>query len=132
MTTSSRALLLTGATAAGMTWAVRGRSSQVFGPSIWRGNPGRKAIALTFDDGPSPATPHILDILARYGVSATFFQCGFNAQRTPELSLAVRESGHEIGNHSQTHPNFACKRPSFIEGEFLRAQEAIAAACSAA
>jgi peptidoglycan-N-acetylglucosamine deacetylase len=124
--------LLTGAAVAGMAWAVRGRSSTVFGPSVWKGKPGRKAVALTFDDGPSPATPRILDILARYGVPATFFQCGFNVQRTPELSLAVRESGHEIGNHSHTHPNFAWKRPSFIEDEFLRAQEAIAAACSAA
>ena len=120
-----------GAAAVGMAWAVRGRSSTVFGPSVWRGRPGRKAVALTFDDGPSPATPRILDILAGYGVSATFFQCGRNVQRTPELSFAVRESGHEIGNHSHSHPNFALKRPSFIEDEFLRAQEAIAAACSA-
>src|SRR5580698_4248885 len=98
------------ATAAGMTWAARGRSSAVFGPSVWRGRPGRKAIALTFDDGPSPATPRILDILAEYGVRATFFQCGINVLRAPELSRAARECGHEIANHSHTHPNFALKR----------------------
>src|SRR5579862_9442764 len=94
------------ATAAGMCWAVRGRSSDVFGPSVWRGKPGRKAIALTFDDGPSAATPQILDILAGYGVCATFFQCGENVLRAPELSQAIRDSGHELGNHSHTHPNF--------------------------
>jgi peptidoglycan/xylan/chitin deacetylase (PgdA/CDA1 family) len=121
-----------GATAAGMAWAVRGRSSAVFGPSVWKGKPGRKAIALTFDDGPSPASPRILDILAGYGVCATFFQCGENVLRAPELSQAIRDSGHEIGNHSHTHPNFAFARQSFIEDEFLRAQAAIATATSAA
>src|ERR1700742_2920538 len=99
----------------GMAWAVRGLSSQVFGPSVWRGAPGRKAIALTFDDGPSPATPQILAILGGYGVRATFFQCGVNVLRAPELSRAVRDAGHEIGNHSHTHPNFAFARPSVIE-----------------
>jgi peptidoglycan/xylan/chitin deacetylase (PgdA/CDA1 family) len=114
----------------GMTWAVRGRSSQIFGPSIWRGSAGRKTVALTFDDGPSPATPQILDILESYKVSATFFQCGVNVLRAPELSQAVCAGPHEIGNHSHTHPNFALRRPPYIVGEFLRAQSVIAEATS--
>ena len=114
------------AAAAGMSWAVRGRSSSVFGPSVWRGDAGRKAIALTFDDGPTRGTAEILDILAGYGVSATFFQCGENVLRAPELSQAASDSGHEVGNHSHTHPNFAFARQSFIEDEFLKAQAAIA------
>lgn len=124
--------MLTGAATAGMAWAVRGRSSTIFGPSVWRGQRGRKNIALTFDDGPSPATPRILELLAGYGVFATFFQCGVNVLRAPELSRAARESGHEIGNHSHTHPNFAFQRRSFIEDEFRRAQDAITNASSAA
>jgi peptidoglycan-N-acetylglucosamine deacetylase len=123
-------MLLTGATAAGMAWAVRGRSSEVFGPSVWRGRPGRKAVALTFDDGPSPATSAILDILAGYRVPATFFQCGANVLCAPELSQAVCAGPHEIGNHSHTHPNFALKRPAYIVDEFLRAQTVIAEATS--
>jgi peptidoglycan-N-acetylglucosamine deacetylase len=115
---------------AGMAWAVRGRSSAFFGPSVWRGEPGRKIIALTFDDGPGPATLQILDILARHHATATFFQCGANVARAPELSRAVAAAGHEIGNHSYTHPNFAFRRPSFIEDEFFRAQEAIREATS--
>jgi peptidoglycan/xylan/chitin deacetylase (PgdA/CDA1 family) len=116
-----------GSMAGGMSWAVRGRSSAVFGASVWRARSETKTIALTFDDGPSAATPEILKILAQYGVSATFFQCGVNVLRAPELSLATRGAGHEIGNHSHTHPNFALKRPSFIADEFARAQDAIAA-----
>ena len=122
---TAKALLLTGATGAGMAWAVRGRSSEVFGPSIWRGRPGRKAVALTFDDGPSPATTRILDILAVYDVLATFFQCGENVRRTPELSQAVCARPHEIGNHSHTHRNFALRRPSDIVDDFACAQNAI-------
>ncbi len=117
---------------AGMAWAVRGRSSQIFGPSISHGAPGNKTIALTFDDGPSPATPEILAILAQYKVPATFFQCGINVLRAPELSLAVHAAGHEIGNHSHTHPNCALKSPSFIHAEFSRAQDAIAECTGAA
>ena len=123
-------MLLTGAAAAGMAWAVRGRSSEAFGPSLWRGRPGRKAIALTFDDGPSPATPRILDILAGYSVPATFFQCGENVLRVPELSQAVCAGPHEIGNHSHTHRNFALKRPSDIVDDFACAQNAISEATS--
>jgi peptidoglycan/xylan/chitin deacetylase (PgdA/CDA1 family) len=123
-------MLATSAAAAAMAWAVRGRSSQVFGPTIWRGNPGRRAIALTFDDGPGPATPQILDILASYNIPATFFQCGENVLRAPELSRAVCDGPYEIGNHSHTHPNFALRRPPYIVGEFLRAQSAIAEATS--
>jgi peptidoglycan-N-acetylglucosamine deacetylase len=113
------------AAVAGMAWAVRGRASAAFGPSIHRGPRGAKAVALTFDDGPTPGTAKLLDILAQYNVPATFFQCGVNVDRAPDLCRAVRDAGHEIGNHSQTHPNFALKRASFIEEEFAQAQESI-------
>jgi peptidoglycan/xylan/chitin deacetylase (PgdA/CDA1 family) len=108
-----------------MSWAVRGRSSSVFGPSVWRAAPGRKAIALTFDDGPTRATSRILDILAGYAVPATFFQIGSKVLSLPEIARAVVTAGHETGNHSHTHPNFALTRPSFIQAEFKRAQDAI-------
>ncbi len=113
-----------------MAWAVRGRSSAAFGPSIWRGKPGRRAIALTFDDGPGPATIEILSILAQYKVPATFFQCGQNVLRAPELSQAVCAGPHEIGNHSHTHPNLALRPAGEIVDEFARAQQAIVQATS--
>lgn len=109
----------------GSAWAVRGRSSAVFGPSFWRGKSDRRAIALTFDDGPSPSTPRFLDVLAEYRIPATFFQVGSNVLRHPDIARAVLAAGHEIGNHSHTHLNFALKPPDLIESDFARAQLAI-------
>lgn len=101
---------------------VRGRSSRLFGPSVWRGDSRRKAIAITFDDGPSETTPAFLDTLAEYRATASFFQCGANIRRLGEIAQQVRASGHEIGNHSDSHP-LCCFRPaSFIQDDFARAQ----------
>lgn len=96
---------ISGALAAvvGAAWAVRGRSSQLLAPSVWHGKRTRKAVALTFDDGPSPGTATILDLLAQSEATATFFQCGQNVQRHPELARAVSAAGHEIGNHTWSH-----------------------------
>src|SRR5581483_1744631 len=107
------ASLLTGA-AGFMSWSVRGRSSAVFAPSVWRANPGRNAIALTFDDGPSESTAPLLDILARHNIPATFFQIGANVERLPSVARAVRDAGHLIGNHSYSHPLFCFRSPSFL------------------
>jgi len=63
-------------------------------------------IALTFDDGPDPDwTPAILDILKRENVPATFFVIGKNGQAHPELLRRIVNEGHELGNHTFTHPN---------------------------
>ncbi|MEP6636116.1 MAG: polysaccharide deacetylase family protein, partial [Acidobacteriota bacterium] len=63
-------------------------------------------IALTFDDGPDPTwTPPILDILKRENVPATFFIIGRNGQSYPDLVRRIVNEGHEIGNHTFTHPN---------------------------
>ncbi len=63
-------------------------------------------IALTFDDGPDPEwTPDILDILKQENVLATFFVIGKNGQAHPELLRRIINEGHELGNHTFTHPN---------------------------
>lgn len=62
-------------------------------------------VALTFDDGPHPQhTPVLLDMLAALQVRATFFMLGRNAARYPDLVARVAAEGHEIGNHSWSHP----------------------------
>lgn len=66
--------------------------------------PGK--IVLTFDDGPDPNwTPKILDILKAENIKATFFIVGQNGQANPGLIKRIYAEGHEIGNHSFTHPN---------------------------
>jgi len=117
---------LAAAGAAGfLAWAVRGRSSAVFGPSVWRGPLDRRVLALTFDDGPSEGTPAILEVLSRYSVPATFFQVGANVDRLPEIARAVRDAGHEIGNHSYSHPLLCFRAPGFMADDLGRAQDAI-------
>ena len=63
-------------------------------------------VALTFDDGPSAEwTPKILDILKQKGVKATFFIVGESGETNPGLVQRILTEGHEIGNHTFTHPN---------------------------
>ena len=118
-----------GAAGAGaFAWAVRGRSSSVFGESVYRGSSGRRSIALTFDDGPSESTPELLAILEKHKVKATFFMCGANVERCPDVARQVRDMGHEIGNHTQTHARFDFESGKFIYEEDAGAQTTILAA----
>lgn len=65
----------------------------------------RRVIALTFDDGPHPdLTPKLLDILRQNGVRATFFVVGSNVKAYPEIARRIVAEGHEIANHSWSHP----------------------------
>jgi peptidoglycan/xylan/chitin deacetylase (PgdA/CDA1 family) len=108
-----------------LAYAVRFPSSSLLAPSVHHGTNSRRAIALTFDDGPSEATPELLDILAGYGAPATFFQCGANVRRLPEVARAVAAAGHEIGNHSDTHAKLHFKSRETIYRELSAAQETI-------
>lgn len=62
------------------------------------------AVALTYDDGPHPEiTPRMLELLAEYSVTATFFMCGLAAQRHPDIVREVAAAGHTIGGHTWDH-----------------------------
>lgn len=89
-------------------------------------------IAMTFDDGPSEKlTPELLDILAQHHIHATFFVIGKNVVEHPEIvQRAVRE-GHEIGNHSWTHPLFARMQDASVRAELQKTDDAIRAAIGA-
>jgi peptidoglycan-N-acetylglucosamine deacetylase len=83
---------------------------------VWRVETERPLVALSFDDGPSPAyTPQVLAILDRYGATATFFLIGERAARHPELVERIKAAGHEVGNHY--YMNGATLRHS--DGDFL-------------
>jgi peptidoglycan/xylan/chitin deacetylase (PgdA/CDA1 family) len=60
-------------------------------------------IFLTFDDGPNEYTLKILEILKNFGAKATFFVCGKNLEKFPEIAKKIIENGHEIGNHTYSH-----------------------------
>lgn len=106
-------------------YAVRGRSSSLLAPSVYKGAADRRAIALTFDDGPSESTPALLEILDKHRAPATFFQCGANVHRLPHIARQVASAGHEIGNHSNSHPHFQFKSSAFIYDELAVAQSRI-------
>ncbi|MEH7377647.1 polysaccharide deacetylase family protein [Neobacillus drentensis] len=76
------------------------------------GKPKRKEVVLTFDDGPDPTyTPQILDILDKNHIKGSFFIIGENALKHPELVNKMYKEGHEIGNHTFTHPDVASITP---------------------
>ncbi len=77
-----------------------------------------KVVALTFDDGPHPTfTPQILDILNKYDVKATFFMIGQRMEQYPDIAREVIDQGHEIGNHTYTHPR---NLKADTEGQVIR------------
>jgi len=108
-----------------MYYAVAVPSSQVFGPSLVRNLAGPPRVALTFDDGPSESTLAVLGALARHSAKATFFQVGSNVRRLPEIARRVAAEGHEIGNHTETHPAFYKCTPGQVAEEIRRCQESL-------
>jgi peptidoglycan/xylan/chitin deacetylase (PgdA/CDA1 family) len=83
-------------------------------------------VALTFDDGPHPRyTPQILDILREYGVSATFFSVGSNAENYPDLIRRICKEGHELGNHTHNHFHVAKLSREQLCGDIQCAQEVL-------
>jgi len=82
-------------------------AASVAANEIARGNPDRAGVALTFDAGwDSAPTPALLEALAAHKVQATFFLTGRWAERHPSLVRRIAREGHEIANHSYTHPRF--------------------------
>ncbi|MEO5831281.1 MAG: glycosyltransferase, partial [Rhodanobacter sp.] len=80
-------------------------------------------IALTFDDGPDPEwTPQILDILKARQVPATFFIVGENAEMSPKLVQREVAEGHDVGNHTFTHPNLGDSPPRMVSLELNATQ----------
>src|SRR5881392_3544051 len=83
-------------------------------------------IAITFDDGPSPTlTPKLLDILAAHHIKATFFVIGENVVEHPEIVARAAREGHEIGNHSWSHPNFGKMSDQGVRSQLQRTDDAI-------
>jgi peptidoglycan/xylan/chitin deacetylase (PgdA/CDA1 family) len=83
-------------------------------------------IAMTFDDGPSAeTTPQLLDILKQRNLKVTFFEIGQNAERNPAIVKRILAEGHEIGNHSWTHPQLSKLSDERVTEEITKTQDAI-------
>lgn len=86
----------------------------------------QKVIALTFDDGPDyKNTPQILKVLKQYDAKATFFVMGWRVERLPSIVKQELLEGHEIGNHTFSHPEIWNLPENRINKEIKRAQEVI-------
>lgn len=105
----------------------------VFGAVYTRGPAARRELALTFDDGPNPeTTPRVLALLARHGVTATFFVVGEKALAYPELVQAIAQAGHGVGVHGHVHDRlYALRSARFVERDLGRAVAAVESALGA-
>ena len=86
---------------------------------------GNKVIALTFDDGPGPYTAHLLDVLDQYGAKATFFLIGSKVSSQANVVRNIQARGHQLGNHSWSHPELPKLPVDQIAGEIDRTNDAI-------
>ncbi|MHB0912159.1 MAG: polysaccharide deacetylase family protein [Armatimonadota bacterium] len=94
---------------------------------ISRGRVGDKMVALTFDDGPNEHTRELLQVLERLQVPATFFMVGFRAEGQPNLVREIQAAGHEIENHTYTHPRLTELTPAQAELELAKGAAVIRA-----
>jgi peptidoglycan/xylan/chitin deacetylase (PgdA/CDA1 family) len=118
-----------GATAAG--YQSLAPTGQWFGRAFCKGRRGSKQIALTFDDGPNdPHTVHLLEVLSKHNVHATFFLIGRYVRLRPDLAREIGKRGHIIGNHTFSHPLLTFQSPESIRREITQCRDAIQDAVS--
>lgn len=84
-----------------------------------------KVVALTFDDGPDANTLKLIELFEAEGVKATFFITGARLEKSPDIARKTLEMGHEIGNHSITHPILPNLTPEKVREEIAGMQERI-------
>jgi peptidoglycan/xylan/chitin deacetylase (PgdA/CDA1 family) len=109
--------LVSAAAASYAGYATMAPGAQLYGRTLTHGvDPAQ--MALTYDDGPNdPHTLRLLDVLAKHNARATFFLIGRYVRQRPEIARAIQSAGHEIGNHTDSHPNLI-----FLSAAKLRQQ----------
>ena len=92
-----------------------------FGENIVHLDTQQRVVALTYDDGPSPPyTDQLLDVLAKHDVKATFFLIGNRVEQYPETVHRILAEGHQVGNHSYSHPVLGLLPPAAVGREIER------------
>lgn len=123
------ALTIAGAAIAGGAAAAYqsiGPTAQWYGRALSGLPRGSKQIALTFDDGPNdPHTLHLLDVLVKHNVRATFFMIGRYVRQRPDIAAEVARRGHTVGNHTFTHPFLAIQSERGIREEITECTKAL-------
>jgi peptidoglycan/xylan/chitin deacetylase (PgdA/CDA1 family) len=90
-------------------------------------------IALTFDDGPHPEnTPRLLDMLKERGIKATFFLIGKSAATWPKIVKRIVDEGHEIANHTWSHPQLNHMKSTSVMDQLQKTHDAIVKGCGVA
>ncbi len=90
-----------------------------------RGPATSRRVALTFDDGPDDYTERYLDVLDDLGVPATFFCCGANAAKRPELVREYVRRGHQLANHGYDHKRFTKLSGGELADQLARTEKAL-------
>lgn len=110
-------------------WGTLRPGSRLFSPVVTRMPTEAREVWLTIDDGPSDDTPAILDLLDVHHARATFFLVGERAGRRPDLVREIVRRGHEVANHSHTHPQawFWALGPRRMRREIDTAQRTLTA-----
>jgi peptidoglycan/xylan/chitin deacetylase (PgdA/CDA1 family) len=102
-------------------------TGQWFGHTFTGLRRGSKQLALTYDDGPNdPHTQHLLEVLARHNVHATFFLIGRYVEQRPDIVREIVQAGHVVGNHTFTHPLLIFKSAQELGSQLENCHRALA------
>lgn len=117
--------LLAAGLGAAAAWGAFARNSPLYGSVLHRGSPSRPEFALTFDDGPGPSTPAVLDALKDAGARATFFVLGRQVERHPDVVRRIVAEGHELANHGYDHGILVFRTRAFVDDQLRRTEAAV-------
>lgn len=99
---------------------------RLMGPAFHSAAIGTPHLALTFDDGPHGSlTPKLLDLLAQRRVKCTFYVIGRNVEAYPDIARRIVAEGHEIANHTWTHPQLSRLPAARVADELRRTHETV-------
>lgn len=100
-------------------------TSPLFGPTVSHGPATQMSAALTFDDGPGPSTPALLDALADEDVRATFFVLGRQARAYPDVIARMAAAGHQIASHGYDHGILIFRGPAYVADQLAATEAAV-------
>lgn len=108
------------------TFAGRGPITRGDAATVTRIPTTQPVVAMTFDDGPHPSlTPQLLDMLLARGIRATFYVIGRNAARYPQILQRMVAEGHEVGNHTWSHPSLHGHSDASVLNQIDRTNQAV-------